>query len=99
MAQHRADTPFDHIESSLEFVALLGEAIRDTVVEIEADVAAAETQGASRRVEALQLVHFKLTKLDGHVGSSHRILNDLRTLRRLLLEERTLAKCSQGTTP
>ncbi len=97
MAQHRADTPFDHIESSLEFVALLGEAIRDTVVEIETDVAAAESQGASRRVEALQLVHFKLTKLSDHVGASHRILNDLRTLRRLLLEERTLVKAPQGT--
>ena len=33
-----------------------------------------------------------MKKLQGHMTSSRRILNDLRTLRRLLLEERTLAK-------
>jgi hypothetical protein len=33
-----------------------------------------------------------MTKLKTHMTSSRRILNDLRTLRRLLLEERSLAK-------
>jgi hypothetical protein len=32
-----------------------------------------------------------LEKLEGHVKQSNRILNDLRTLRRLLFEERTWA--------
>ena len=41
-----------------------------------------------RRVQALQLVALNLNKLSSHVTKSRRILNDLRTLRRLLLEER-----------
>jgi hypothetical protein len=36
----------------------------------------------------LQLVNYKLDKLSSHIAASRRILNDLRTLRRLLLEER-----------
>jgi hypothetical protein len=88
LPQHRAETPFDHIESAHEFVSLLADAIGDAVAEIESDVQSAQSAGATRRVEALHLVHFKLSKLDSHIVSSRRILNDLRTLRRLLLEER-----------
>jgi hypothetical protein len=33
-------------------------------------------------------VQFKLDKLEQHLKTSSRLLNDLRTLRRLLLEER-----------
>jgi hypothetical protein len=36
----------------------------------------------------LQIVQFKLDKLEQHLQASSRLLNDLRTLRRLLLEER-----------
>jgi len=39
-------------------------------------------------VQALQIVQFKLDKLEQHLQSSSRLLNDLRTLRRLLLDER-----------
>ncbi len=90
MGSHRSETPFDSIESSHEYVSLLAETIGETLAEVEADIALAGAEGASRRREALQLVHFNLTKLSGHVASSSRILNDLRTLRRLLLEERSL---------
>ena len=89
---HRSETPFDNIESSHEYVSLLAEAIETALAEVEADVALATADGAERRVEALQLVAFKLNKLSGHMTSSRRILNDLRSLRRLLLEERSLAK-------
>jgi hypothetical protein len=41
-------------------------------------------------VEALQLVQFNLAKLNTNMAASRRVLNDLRTLRRLLLEERSL---------
>jgi len=91
MARHRSETPFDNIESSHEYVSLLAEAIQEALVEVEADIALAEGDGAARKREALQLVRFNLAKLNGHMTSSRRILNDLRTLRRLLLEERTLA--------
>jgi hypothetical protein len=86
------ETPFDNIESSHEYVSLLAEAIAVTLAEVEADIALARADDADRRREALQLVHYNMTKLQGHMTASRRILNDLRTLRRLLLEERTFAK-------
>jgi len=89
---HRSETPFDNIESSHEYVSLLAEAIEVAVAEVEADIALAGADDAERRKQALQLVHFNLNKLKTHMTSSRRILNDLRTLRRLLLEERTLVK-------
>ena len=81
-------TPFDSIESSLEYVSLLHEAIEKTRKAVGADAAMASAEGAARRLEALQLVLYKLERLDKHMASVHRILNDLRTLRRLLLGER-----------
>jgi hypothetical protein len=89
---HRSETPFDNIESSYEYVALLAEAIEVALVEVGDDITLAASDGADRRKEALQLVLFNMKKLKGHMTSSRRILNDLRTLRRLLLEERRLAK-------
>ncbi|HYA17093.1 MAG TPA: hypothetical protein VEF06_06485 [Bryobacteraceae bacterium] len=89
---HSPETPFDSIESSHEYVSLLAETIEATIAEVEADIALATADGATRRVEALQLVHFKLRRLAANMTGSRRILNDLRTLRRLLLEERSLPK-------
>jgi hypothetical protein len=89
---HRSETPFDNIESSHEYVSMLAEAIEVAIAEVEADIATAGTDAAERRKQALQLVLFNMTKLQGHMTASRRILNDLRTLRRLLLDERTLAK-------
>jgi hypothetical protein len=89
---YRSETPFDNIESSHEYVTMLAEAIETTLAEVEADIALATADGATRRLEALQLVHFKLTRLVANMTASGRILNDLRSLRRLLLEERTLPK-------
>lgn len=91
---HRAETPFDNIENSHEYVALLADAVEVAITEVEADIALARAAGADRRVEALQLVLFNMNKLKNHMTSSRRVLNDLRTLRRLLLEERSLAKAS-----
>jgi hypothetical protein len=90
MGHHRSETPFDNIESSLQYVSLLAEAVQEALAEVEEDISLAGEDGANRRKEALQIVHFKLTKLTTHMGASRRILNDLRTLRRLLLEERSL---------
>ena len=87
---HRSETPFDNIESSHEYVSLLAEAVEVALSEVEADIAVAGEDGAERRKEALQLVAFKLNKLSAHMTASRRILNDLRTLRRLLLEERLM---------
>jgi hypothetical protein len=82
------ETPFDSIEGSHEYVALLAEAIREARLEVETEIALAVADGADRRKEALQLVAYNLVKLSLHMTTSRRILNDLRTLRRLLLDER-----------
>jgi hypothetical protein len=89
---YRSETPFDNIESSHEYVSLLAEAVDVAIAEVEADIALAGADRADRRKEALQLVLFNMNKLRNHMTSSRRILNDLRTLRRLLLEERSLTK-------
>ncbi len=86
-----AETPFDNIEGSHEYVALLAEAVAEARRDVEEELAAAEQEGAQRRKEALLLVSYNLAKLNLHITTSRRILNDLRMLRRLLLAERGLA--------
>ncbi len=87
---YQAETPFDNIEGSSEYVALLAEALDEARRDVEAEIAAADRAGADRRKKALLLVAFNLAKLNLHITSSRRILNDLRSLRRLLLAERSL---------
>jgi hypothetical protein len=82
------ETPFDSIEGSHEYVALLADAIAEALRDVQADIAAAEQEGAGRRQQGLLLVSYNLAKLEMHIRTSRRILNDLRTLRRLLLSER-----------
>jgi hypothetical protein len=78
-------TPFDSVENAHEYIHLLVEAIAEAKSEIAADLGAAKPD---RRVEALRIVQFKLDKLEQHLKTSSRLLNDLRTLRRLLFDER-----------
>jgi hypothetical protein len=80
----RSETPFDSVEGAHEYLSLLSEAIQDAKNEIEADIRAAEDPKFPRRLEALRLVSFKLDKLEQQVKNGRRLLNDLRTLRRLL---------------
>ena len=99
---YNPETPFDSIEGSQEYVSLLAEAIEEARQDVDADVALAQAEGADRRAEALQLVNYNLAKLSLHIKTSRRILNDLRTLRRLLLAERQseavpLVKRAAGT--
>src|SRR5262249_33545125 len=88
LVSYEAETPFDSIEGSHEYVAMLAEALEEARREVEAEIASAERDHAARRKEALLLVSFNLAKLSLHITTSRRILNDLRTLRRLLLAER-----------
>ncbi len=82
------NTPFDTIESAQEFLVLLREAVEDAKLNSEADILAQANGKSSRSDDALRLVLYKLEKLEQHLKVSGRLLNDLRTLRRLLLEER-----------
>jgi hypothetical protein len=81
-------TPFDTVENAHQYLNLLAEAIAEAKVEIAADLDATAPAKPERRVQALQIVQFKLNKLEQHLQASSRLLNDLRTLRRLLLDER-----------
>ena len=81
-------TSFDSIEGSHAYVSMLAQAIDDAACQIDADIRAARTNGATRRLEALQLAAYKLALLRSHFVASRRLLNDLRSLRRLLLSER-----------
>jgi hypothetical protein len=83
-----SDSPFESIEGAHEYVHLLEDAIVDTRASIADDIVAATEQNAERRLDALRLVEYKLKQLHEHMHASGRLLNDLRTLRRLLLGER-----------
>jgi hypothetical protein len=98
IVSYQAETPFDSIEGSHEYVRMLAEAIDEARREVEAEVATAERDQAQRRKEALLLVSYNLAKLNLHITSSRRILNDLRSLRRLLLSERGLQTDESGVT-
>jgi uncharacterized membrane protein YccC len=79
------ETPFDNVEGAHEYVGLLLEALAQARAEVAQDLERAKDEGASRQVEALQLVAWKLERLDTHLLASRHLLNDLRRLRRLLL--------------
>ena len=92
---YRPETPFDNIEGSHEYVALLAESLDEARRDVEGEIAGAERDHADRRKEALLLVSYNLAKLHLHITTSRRILNDLRSLRRLLLAERGLPNGEQ----
>jgi len=85
---YETEKPFDSIESAQEYLSLLTQEIEEAKQNVEADLADAISSAAARRLDALRLVIFKLDKLSHQVKNSRRILNDLRTLRRLMNEER-----------
>ena len=91
------ETPFDSIEGSHEYVAMLAEELNQARREIEEEITVAGREGADRRKQALLLVAYNLDKLNLHITSSRRILNDLRSLRRVLLAERGLQTGSEQT--
>ena len=74
--------------SAHDFVALLAETVAEAKRELESDVQRESASDHSRRLDALRVALYSLDKLELHVNRSQRILNDLRTLRRLLFEER-----------
>ena len=81
-------SPFDSIESAHEFVALLAETVRQAKQDVEADVQRESSAGSPRHLDALRTALYSMEKLEQHMNKSRRILNDLRSLRRLLFEER-----------
>jgi hypothetical protein len=85
--------PFNTLESAYQYVKLLGQQVQEVQASIVEDISEATAAGG-RRLDALRIVDLKLTQLDQHLVTSGRILNDLKVLRRLLLQERTGARVS-----
>ena len=94
--RYRPETPFDNIESAQQFVELLIQAINESRRDVDADMARAEDNGLGRSKKALHLVSANLARLSQHMTTSRRILNHLRTLRRLLLQERQFDNTPQN---
>lgn len=94
--RYHLPTPFDSVENTQEYFGLLSETLEEVMEEIDRDITAAAEAKQSRRLEALRVVHFKLQKFEDHVKASSRLLNDLRTLRRLLLYERVKPEEAQS---
>ncbi len=88
MPIHETEVEFDSIESAHDFVDVLAATVLDAVVDLTRDRTIALTDGDKRRVDAIDLAQYKLKALTRHLHQSRRILNDLRSIRRLLLQER-----------
>jgi hypothetical protein len=81
--------PFETIESAQEYLKLLSAMVGETQGVVEDDIQTHSDGAALRQVDALKLILYKLERLSDHLQRSHRILNDLRILRRLLQKERS----------
>jgi len=83
-----AETKFGSIEGAAEYLGLLLESVDEARGDLEAETQLAVEGAAERRLQAIQLATYKLAQLKTHLTTSHRLLNDLRTIRRLLFAER-----------
>jgi len=91
--------PFDSIESAYDFFRLLSEAVAEAKRELDGQIQRESSSESSRRLDALRIAYYSVEKLELHTNCSRRILNDLRSLRRLLFEERTASKAATASKP
>ena len=82
------ERPFDSIESAHGFMDILANTAVEVLVELKRDRDQALRDGDQRRAQAIDLAMFKLKMLGCYVYKSRRTLNDLRIIRRLILNER-----------
>jgi len=80
--------PFDSIESAHEFIILLEGSIEDAIRDVRQHAQDAAANQDERGAQALTLALYKMNQLASNMHKSRRILNDLRTIRRLLFQER-----------
>ena len=84
----KSSRPFESIESAHEFIALLETSLGEAKLDVASLLDDAQEENDPRRVEALRLALFKMEQLSSHMQKSRRILNDLRSIRILLFQER-----------
>ena len=88
MFAEEIEQPFESIESAHDYMNILATTILDVMGELQRDRDRALRDGEQRRAQAIDLAIFKLKMLSCYVFKSRRALNDLRILRRLILNER-----------
>lgn len=88
MVANAIEQPFDSIESAHEYMDILAATTLEVISDLGHDRDLALRGGDLRRAQAIDLAIFKLKTLGCHVHKSRRMLNDLRILRRLILNER-----------
>jgi len=86
------EQPFDSIESAHEYMNILADTTLEVMGDLKRDRDRAMRDGEVRRAQAIDLAIFKLKMLGCHIHKSRRMLNDLRILRRLILNERLSAE-------
>ena len=89
---------FDSIESAQDFMKVLADTILDSMKDLSADQQEAVQVSEPRRAQAIELAIFKLKTLNCYIHKSRIILNDLRTVRRLILNERQPKKRAMAAT-
>jgi hypothetical protein len=90
------ELPFDSIESAHEFMNVLALTALDVIRDLSRDSEQASRDGDQRRAQAIDLAIFKLKMLGCYVHKSKRTLNDLRTIRRLILNERLTVQAAMA---
>jgi len=97
MAPQTIEGPFDSIESAQDFMYVLADTILDAMKDLNHQQQLAVREGQERRARALELALYKAKMLSCYVHKSRRTLNDLRMLKRLILNERLTVENLIGT--
>lgn len=82
------EQPFDSIESAQDFMEILADMVLDAVKELNEQHHEALKEGQDRRAQAISLALLKLKNLNCSIFKCRRALNDLRLLRKLIVDER-----------
>jgi hypothetical protein len=91
------ERPFESIESAHEYLSVLATTVLEAMGDLKRDQDKAAREGAQRKAEAIGLAIYKLKLLNCSVCKSRRMLNDLRILRRLILNERASVESLMAT--
>ena len=82
------ELPFDSIESAQDFMNVLAATVLDAMKDLNHHHQRALKAGDDRKAQAIELAVFKLKTLSCYTHKCRRTLNDLRMLRRLIMNER-----------
>jgi hypothetical protein len=88
MPSNEIEQPFDSIESAYDFMNVLAETVLASIQDLHREHEIAIREGQDRRARAIELAIYKCKTLNCCVYKSRRSLNDLRSIRRLILNER-----------